>query len=137
MEGVEDIPGTALWEGIDWRWESFPEYLDALAERPRMIDVGTHVPHAAVRAYVMGDRAGTGVATPDDLAAMVAIARAGMDAGALGVSTSRILAHHTSRGDEVPGTFADEDGAAARSRACCASAATACSRSCRAAWTAR
>ncbi len=50
MEGVEDIPGTALWEGIDWRWESFPEYLDALAERPRMMDVGTHVPHAAVRA---------------------------------------------------------------------------------------
>ena len=49
MEGVEDIPGTALWEGIDWRWESFPEYLDALAERPRMMDVGTHVPHAAVR----------------------------------------------------------------------------------------
>ena len=57
----------------------------------------------------MGDRAGSGVATPDDLAAMVAIARAGMDAGALGISTSRILAHHTSRGDEVPGTFADED----------------------------
>ena len=108
MEGVEDIPGTALWEGIDWRWESFPEYLDALAERPRMVGVGTHVPHAAVRAYVMGERAGTGVATPDDLAAMVDIARAGMDAGALGISTSRILAHHTSRGDEVPGTFADE-----------------------------
>ena len=58
MEGVEDIPGTALREGIDWRWETFPEYLDALAGRPRMIDVGTHVPHAAVRAYVMGERAG-------------------------------------------------------------------------------
>ncbi len=108
MEGVEDIPGTALWEGIDWRWESFPEYLDTLDRRPRMVDVGTHVPHAAVRAYVMGARAGTGVATPDDIAAMVDIARAGMLAGALGVSTSRILAHHTSRGDEVPGTFADE-----------------------------
>ena len=108
MEGVEDIPGTALWEGIDWQWESFPEYLDALERRPRMLDVGTHVPHAAVRAYVMGARAGTGVATPDDIAAMVDIARAGMRAGALGVSTSRILAHHTSRGDEVPGTFADE-----------------------------
>src|SRR4051794_23518831 len=108
MEGVEDIPGTALWEGIDWQWESFPEYLDALTRRPRMVDVGTHVPHAAVRAYVMGSRAGTGVATPDDLAAMVDIARDGMHAGALGISTSRILAHHTSRGDEVPGTFADE-----------------------------
>ncbi len=108
MEGVEDIPGTALWEGIDWQWESFPEYLDALARRPRMVDVGTHVPHAAMRAYVMGERAGTGVATPDDLAAMVDITRAGITAGALGVSTTRILAHHTSRGDEVPGTFADE-----------------------------
>jgi N-acyl-D-aspartate/D-glutamate deacylase len=108
MEGVEDIPGTALWEGIDWQWESFPEYLDAVARRPRMVDVGTHVPHAAVRAYVMGPRAGTGVATADDLAAMVDITRAGIEAGALGVSTSRILAHHTSRGDEVPGTFADE-----------------------------
>jgi N-acyl-D-aspartate/D-glutamate deacylase len=109
MEGVEDIPGTALWEGIEWQWESFPQYLDALERRPRMVDVGTHVPHAAVRAYVMGDRAGTGIATADDLAAMVDIARAGIDAGALGISTSRILAHHTSRGDEVPGTFADEE----------------------------
>jgi N-acyl-D-aspartate/D-glutamate deacylase len=109
MEGVEDIPGTALWEGIEWQWESFPQYLAALEQRPLMVDVGTHVPHAAVRAYVMGDRAGSGVATPDDLTAMVEIARAGMDAGALGISTSRILAHHTSRGDEVPGTFADEE----------------------------
>ena len=57
MEGVEDIPGTALYEGIRWEWETFPEYLDALERMPRVIDVGTHVPHAAVRAYVMGERA--------------------------------------------------------------------------------
>ena len=109
MEGVEDIPGIALWEGIDWRWESFPEYLDALAERPRMMDIGTQVPHAAMRAYVMGDRAATGTPTADELAAMVAITRAGIEAGALGVSTSRLLAHRTSRGRDVPGTFADEE----------------------------
>ncbi len=57
MEGVEDIPGTVLAEGITWGWESFPDYLDVLSKRRWMIDVGTHVPHAAVRAYVMGDRA--------------------------------------------------------------------------------
>ena len=108
MEGVEDIPGTALWEGIDWQWESFPEYLDALERKPRMVGIGTHVPHAAMRAYVMGDRATTDVATPEDLAAMEAITREGIEAGALGVSTTRILAHHTSRGAPVPGTFADE-----------------------------
>jgi len=108
MEGVEDIPGTALWEGIDWQWESFPEYLDALERKPRMVDIGTQVPHAAMRAYVMGDRATSGIATPDDLAAMAAITRESIVAGALGVSTTRMLAHHTSRGDAVPGTFADE-----------------------------
>jgi N-acyl-D-amino-acid deacylase len=108
MEGVEDIPGTALWEGIDWQWESFPEYLDALERKPRMVDIATQVPHAAMRAYVMGDRATNGVATPEDLAAMQAITRESIAAGALGVSTSRMLAHHTSRGEVVPGTFADE-----------------------------
>src|SRR3546814_7450733 len=56
MEGVEDIPGTALHEGIEWDWESFPEYLDALDKTPRAIDVAAQVPHAALRAYVMGDR---------------------------------------------------------------------------------
>ena len=56
MEGVEDIPGTALAEGITWEWESFPEYLDALEKLPRTVDVGTHVPHGAVRAYVLQER---------------------------------------------------------------------------------
>ncbi|MCH2172879.1 amidohydrolase family protein [Myxococcota bacterium] len=108
MEGVEDIPGTALAEGIDFRWESFPEYLDALEERQFMLDVGTQVPHAAVRAYVMGERSMDPEPTEGDLERIAAIVRTGIEAGALGVSTSRILAHRTSAGEEVPGTFAGE-----------------------------
>jgi len=109
MEGVEDIPGGALSEGIEWEWESFPEYLDALARRRWTMDIGTHVPHAAVRAYVLGDRATADRVTGDELAQMADIVRAGMKAGALGVSTSRILAHRTSRGEIVPGTFANQE----------------------------
>ena len=108
MEGVEDIPGTALAEGIDFRWESFPEYLDALGERRFMMDVGTQVPHAAIRSYVMGERSMDPEPTNEDLAQIAAIVREGVEAGALGVSTSRILSHRTSAGDEVPGTFAGE-----------------------------
>ena len=74
MEGVEDIPGTALHEGIQWDWESFPEYLDALERMPRAIDVGAQVPHAALRTYVMGERE-HGDATADDVDAMRAILR--------------------------------------------------------------
>ncbi len=113
MEGVEDIPGTVLAEGITWGWETFPEYLDVLADRRWMIDVGTHVPHAAVRAYVMGDRATDDRVTADDLAQMSDIVRDGVKAGALGVSTSRILAHRTSTGAIVPGTFANREELAA------------------------
>ena len=110
MEGVEDIPGTALAEGITWAWESFPEYLDALDRLPHAIDVGTQVPHGAVRAYVMGERgARNEPAGPDDIAAMSAIVEEGMRAGALGFSTSRTLAHRAIDGEPVPGTFAAED----------------------------
>ncbi len=109
MEGVEDIPGTALHEGMSWGWESFGDYLDVLGERRWMIDVGTQVPHAAVRAYVMGERAATKQPTADDIAQMQAIVREGMRSGALGISTSRMLAHRTSRGEVVPGTLAQED----------------------------
>jgi N-acyl-D-aspartate/D-glutamate deacylase len=110
MEGVEDIPGTALAEGIRWTWESFPEYLDALERMPRALDVATQVPHGAVRAYVMGERgAKNEKATPEDIAGMAAIVREGIAAGALGFTTSRTLVHRAVDGEPVPGTFAAED----------------------------
>ena len=110
MEGVEDIPGTALSAGMKWGWETFPEYLDALERIPHVVDLGTQVPHGAVRAYVMGERgAKNEPATRSDIAAMAAIVRAGLEAGALGFSTSRTLVHRAIDGEPVPGTFAAED----------------------------
>jgi N-acyl-D-amino-acid deacylase len=110
MEGVEDIPGTALHEGIDWSWESFPEYLDALDGRRFTMDVGTQVPHGSIRTYVMGERgANNEPATPKDIAEMAEIVREGMQAGALGFSTSRTIVHKAASGDPMPGTFAAED----------------------------
>ena len=107
MEGVEDIPGTALAEGMTWDWETFPEYLDALEKLPRTIDLGTHVPHGAVRAYVLGDREQPGaVPTADDIAKMSAIVEDGVRAGALGFSTSRTILHKSVDGELVPGTTA-------------------------------
>ncbi len=107
MEGVEDIPGTALAEGITWDWETFPEYLDALEKLPRTVDIGTHVPHGAVRAYVLGDREQPGaVPTAEDIAAMSAIVEEGVRAGALGFSTSRTVLHKSVDGELVPGTTA-------------------------------
>ena len=98
MEGVEDIPGTALHEGLRWDWGSFPEYLDALDRQPRTIDVGTHVPHAALRAFVMGDRGADPTEHPDEgeLDQMAKLLEQGLDAGAVGVSTSRTERHRTS-----------------------------------------
>ena len=110
MEGVEDIPGSALAEGMEWGWESFPEYLDFLETLPKAIDIGTQVPHGAVRAYVMGERGARNEdANPEDIAEMAAIVREGLEAGALGFSTSRTLAHRAIDGEPVPGTFAAED----------------------------
>jgi N-acyl-D-aspartate/D-glutamate deacylase len=110
MEGVEDIPGTALAEGIEWEWETFPEYLDALERRRWTVDVGTQVPHGAVRAYVMGERgAKNEAATAEDIAAMRAIVLDALRAGALGFSTSRTMGHRAIDGEPVPGTFAAED----------------------------
>ena len=107
MEGVEDIPGTALAEGMTWDWETFPEYLDALEKLPRTVDVGTHVPHGAVRAYVLGEREQPGaVPTAEDIAAMSAIVEEGVRAGALGFSTSRTVLHKSVDGELVPGTTA-------------------------------
>jgi N-acyl-D-aspartate/D-glutamate deacylase len=109
MEGVEDIPGTALAEGIDWAWESFPEYLDALERMPRALDVVAQIPHGAVRAYVMGERgARNEKATSEEIAAMAAIVRDALRAGALGFSTSRTLLHRAKDGELVPGTTADD-----------------------------
>ncbi len=110
MEGVEDIPGTALTEGITWGWESFPEYLTALEGMGRVVDIGTQVPHGAVRAYVMGERGSRNEpATPEDIAAMAALVKEGIAAGALGFSTSRTIVHRAVDGEPVPGTFAAED----------------------------
>ena len=107
MEGVEDIPGTALAEGMTWDWETFPEYLDALEKLPRTVDVGTHVPHGAVRAYVLGERERPGaVPTSDDIVAMAQIVEDGVRAGALGFSTSRTVIHKDIDGVVVPGTTA-------------------------------
>ncbi len=110
MEDVEDIPGAALHEGVEWNWESFPEYLDAVEAMPRAIDVGAQVPHCAVRTYVMGDR-GTHneKATAEDIKAMSAIVKDGIAAGALGFTTSRTELHTTREDEAMPGTYADED----------------------------
>jgi len=110
MDGVEDIPTETLNAALNFEWESFAEYLDVLSRMKRVLDVGTHVPHCAVRAYVMGERgAANEPATPDDIAQMAAIVRDGVRAGALGVSTSRTLLHRTRDKAYVPGTFAGVD----------------------------
>lgn len=103
MEGVEDIPGTALHEGLRWDWGSFPEYLDALERQPRTIDVGTHLPHAALRAFVMGERGADPNEHPDEqqLVEMARLLEQGLEAGALGVSTSRTERHRTSTGENL------------------------------------
>ncbi len=103
MEGVEDIPGTALHEGIAWHWESFPEYLDALAAMPRVLDVAAQVPHCALRAYVLGERAHEDALDDADIAAMAQLTEAALRAGAVGFSTSRTILHQSRHG-LVPGT---------------------------------
>ncbi|HVU73967.1 MAG TPA: amidohydrolase family protein [Mycobacteriales bacterium] len=108
MEGVEDIPGTALSEGMSWGWETFEEYLDALDAKPRSLDVGVHLPHAPLRAYVMGDRA-LDDASPDEVAQMAALVTRALRAGALGFSTGRTAGHRDVRGRAVPGTYAALD----------------------------
>jgi N-acyl-D-aspartate/D-glutamate deacylase len=110
MEGVEDIPGTALHEGMPWgAWETYPEYLDFLATREYTLDVASLVAHGAVRNYVMGERGRTNqAATEGDLEAMGQIVEEALRAGAVGFSTSRILGHRSIQGEPVPGTFAND-----------------------------
>ncbi len=110
MEGVEDIPGAAMTEGLQWEWEDFPGYLDALDRRSYTMDIAAQVPHGAVRAYVMGERgAKNAEATAEDIAKMAAIVEEGIRAGAAGFSTSRTFLHKATDGEYVPGTFAKED----------------------------
>ena len=111
MEGVEDIPGTALYEGIEWgQWETFPEYLDYLSKREFTMDIGTQVPHSAVRNYVMGDRAlAHEDATSKDLESMSSIVKDAISAGALGFSTSRTAGHRSVQGEPIPGTYAESE----------------------------
>jgi N-acyl-D-amino-acid deacylase len=110
MEGVEDIPGAAMHEGIRWAWESYPEYMDAIEKLPRVMDVGGMLPHGALRAYVMGERgAANEPARPDEVATMRRLAVEALRAGALGVSTSRTSLHRAKDGRLMPGTIAEHD----------------------------
>ena len=111
MEGVEDIPGTALYEGMTWGWESFPEYMESLKSRSWSMDVGVQLPHGPLRTYVMGDErsGGNEMAEPEDITRMAELAEEAMRAGAFGFTTSRTLGHLSSDGIPVPGTFADDD----------------------------
>jgi N-acyl-D-aspartate/D-glutamate deacylase len=109
MEGVEDIPGAALHEGLKWNWESFAEYLDAVEARPHDIDIAAQLPHGALRVYVMGERgAKLEAATEEDIAEMRKLTADAMRAGALGFSTSRTLNHKTVKGDPTPSLRATE-----------------------------
>ena len=109
MEGVEDIPGAALDEGMSWNWESFPEYLDELERLPRVLDVGALVPHGALRAYVLGSGRPNDEATPAEVETMSALAREAVLAGAMGVSTTRTLLHRAKDGELAAGTTAAAD----------------------------
>ncbi len=110
MEGVEDIPGAALHEGMTWGWETFPEYVEQLAGRRWSADVGVQLPHGPLRSYVMGDRGATNQrATADEIHEMSRITSEAMQAGAFGFTTSRTLGHKSLDGTPVPGTFAADD----------------------------
>jgi N-acyl-D-aspartate/D-glutamate deacylase len=108
MEGVEDIPGAVMAEGLPWTWETFPEYLDALDSRQRDIDVAAYLPHSPLRVYAMGERgAGREPATAEDLSRMRALAREAIEAGAVGFASSRQFIHRTKAGEQIPSFDAD------------------------------
>ena len=122
MEGVEDIPGTALHEGLDWQWESFPEYLDALDAKPRTIDIAAMVPHDPLRVFAMGDRAVFNQpANKADIAVMESLVNDAMEAGAIGLSTGRSDFHKSSDGGWTPASEAGKDELEGLARAVAAS----------------
>ena len=103
MEGVEDIPGAVLAEGVQWEWQSFPEYMDAMARKERIMDIGAQIPHGALRVFVMGERgAQRQAATEQDMQSMAAIVKEAVCAGALGFTSSRTAVHRTKQGEAVP-----------------------------------
>src|SRR4051794_9983878 len=108
MESIEEIPGIALADGLKWNWETFPEYLDALDQKPRAIDIAAQIPHHPLRVYVMGERAiRREKATGDDIQTMRDAVREGLKAGAFGFTTSRTNSHKTPSGDMVPGRYSE------------------------------
>jgi N-acyl-D-amino-acid deacylase len=110
MEGVEEIPGVVLADGLSWDWESFPDFLDALERKPRAIDIAAQIAHLPLRVYVMGDRAiRFEAARPDDIAQMRRLTVEALKAGAFGFTTSRTDSHKTPTGDMVPSRYAESD----------------------------
>ena len=107
MDAGEDIPAIAMSAGMEWAWETFPEYLEAIDHQPRVMDVLTQLPHCALRTYVMGERGAEDIQPTDaELVEMTRIVRQGIEAGAFGVSSNRLLAHRTKAGQLIPGTLA-------------------------------
>jgi N-acyl-D-amino-acid deacylase len=117
MEGVEDIPGTALAEGMSWEWETFPEYLDEVERMPRVLDVAAMVAHGALRAYVLGCDRNNADPTSDEIDLMAKLAREAVEAGAVGISTTRTLVHMGKDGQPAAGTFAQPEELIALGRA--------------------
>ncbi len=109
MEGVEDIPGAALAEGMSWNWETFGEYLDEVERMPRVLDVAALLPHGALRAYVLGEGRGNDVATAEEIVRMHDLAKEAIAAGAVGISTTRTLLHRAKDGELAAGTTAAAD----------------------------
>ncbi len=109
MEGVEDIPGAALSEGMTWNWESFPEYLDEVERTNRVLDVAALIPHGALRAFVVGEGRANAEATSDEIAEMAALVREAVHAGAIGASSTRTVLHRAKDGELAAGTTASAD----------------------------
>ncbi|HEX3840035.1 MAG TPA: amidohydrolase family protein [Acidimicrobiales bacterium] len=109
MEGVEDIPGSALAEGMSWNWESFPEYLDEVERGERVLDVAAMVPHGALRAFVLGEGRGNDEASAEEIAEMASLVREAVHAGAIGASTTRTILHRAKDGELAAGTYAPAD----------------------------